>query len=524
MSSQRQGYDAVVVGGGHNALVAAAYLARAGLSVLVLERLGHTGGATVSHQPFAGHPARFSRCADLVPFLPPRIVDDLGLDLTLAPRPAASYTPTLRAGAAAGLLVEQPESEATAASFRTLTGDDDEYAAWQAFHAEVAGFAERVTATLLDPLPVERTLRADTDPQLWEDLVMRPIGATIERRFSDDTVRGLLAARTLGGTSTSLHAPSLVQNRTFLHHHLGHGPDGWHVPVGGAGAVGDALAKAATGAGAELLTGAGVSRVAAGDDHAEVTWHDSHGTHTVTARHVLSDVAPWVLRILMGDGEDPEAKPEGAQLRIAMLLERLPRLRSGVDTAVAFGGTLRVATGLDHLERAHADAAAGRVPEPVPAEVHCHSLTDASVLGEDAPEGRHTLALVAHHLPASLFDHEREARASEAVERVLAALDEHLEEPLRSCLATDDHGEPCLQVTLPQDLEADLAMPGGHPFHGDLEWPWASNRARLETPAQRWGVQTDAEPVVVCGSGARRGGGVSGIGGHNAARAVLESR
>ena len=355
-------------------------------------------------------------------------------------------------------------------------------------------------------------------------LVMRPIGATIERRFSDDTVRGLLAARTLGGTSTSLHAPSLVQNRTFLHHHLGHGPDGWHVPVGGAGAVGDALAKAATGAGAELLTGAGVSRVAAGDDHAEVTWHDSHGTHTVTARHVLSDVAPWVLRILMGDGEDPEAKPEGAQLRIAMLLERLPRLRSGVDTAVAFGGTLRVATGLDHLEQAHADAAAGRVPEPVPAEVHCHSLTDASVLGEDAPEGRHTLALVAHHLPASLFDHEREARASEAVERVLAALDEHLEEPLRSCLATDAHGEPCLQVTLPQDLEADLAMPGGHPFHGDLEWPWASNRARLETPAQRWGVQTDAEPVVVCGSGARRGGGVSGIGGHNAARAVLESR
>jgi phytoene dehydrogenase-like protein len=67
-------------------------------------------------------------------------------------------------------------------------------------------------------------------------------------------------------------------------------------------------------------------------------------------------------------------------------------------------------------------------------------------------------------------------------------------------------------------------MPGGHNFHGDLEWPCAANRARLESPAQRWGVQTDLESVLVCGSGARRGGAVSGLGGHNAAQAVLESR
>ena len=74
---------------------------------------------------------------------------------------------------------------------------------------------------------------------------------------------------------------------------------------------------------------------------------------------------------------------------------------------------------------------------------------------------------------------------------------------------------------VPQDVEADLAMPGGHIFHGDLDWPWAANRARLETPAQQWGVQTDLASVMVCGSGARRGGAVSGLGGHNAAQAVL---
>ena len=74
---------------------------------------------------------------------------------------------------------------------------------------------------------------------------------------------------------------------------------------------------------------------------------------------------------------------------------------------------------------------------------------------------------------------------------------------------------------IPQDVERDLAMPGGHIFHGDLDWPWAPNRALLDTPAQRWGVQTDLDVVLLCGAGARRGGAVSGLGGHNAAQAVL---
>ena len=108
--------------------------------------------------------------------------------------------------------------------------------------------------------------------------------------------------------------------------------------------------------------------------------------------------------------------------------------------------------------------------------------------------------------------------------RALAALDEHLAEPIESCLSRDSDGNPCLEARIPQDIEADLAMPGGHIFHGDLEWPWAPNRARLDTPAQQWGVATDVDSVLLCGSGARRGGAVSGLGGHNAAQAVLASR
>ncbi|HEX5772082.1 MAG TPA: FAD-dependent oxidoreductase, partial [Nocardioidaceae bacterium] len=97
------------------------------------------------------------------------------------------------------------------------------------------------------------------------------------------------------------------------------------------------------------------------------------------------------------------------------------------------------------------------------------------------------------------------------------------EEPIEACLAKDSHGKPCLEAKTPQDIDEALAMPGGHIFHGDLSWPWAPNRARMDTPAQRWGVATDVANVLLCGSGARRGGAVSGIGGHNAAQAVLEA-
>jgi len=523
VSSEQTAYDVTVVGGGHNGLVAAAYLARAGLSVLVLERLAHVGGAAVSAVAFPGHPARLSRYSYLVSLMPEQLVADLGLDIRLASRTTASYTPTLRNGTYGGLFVERPEVGGTASSFRELTGGDDEYDAWQAFYAEVGSFAKQVAPTLLDPLPTERAVRDAVDPQIWDDLVARPIGEAIERRFTDDTVRGVVATDALIGTFASLHDPSLVQNRCFLYHLIGNGTGEWRVPIGGMGAVSGALARAATAAGAEILTSAGVSSIRAGDDQAEVTWNDGHGDHTVNTRHVLANVAPWVLRILMGEGEDPESKPQGSQLKINLLLERLPQLRSGVDPAVAFAGTMHLAEDYSQLERAYAEAAAGHLPSVIPGEIYCHSITDPSILG-DAPAGTHTLTYFGVHTPASLFEEDREARKAEAVSRALAALDEHLTEPIASCLATDADGRPCLEAKVPQDVEADLAMPGGHIFHGDLEWPWAPNRARLDTPAQRWGVQTDVASVLVCGSGSRRGGAVSGLGGHNAAQAVLESR
>jgi phytoene dehydrogenase-like protein len=516
---QKSSYDVVVVGGGHNALVSAAYLARAGLSVLVLERLGHTGGAAVSLEPFAGQPARLSRYSYLVSLMPEALVNDLELDVRLASRTTASYTPWQRGDRTGGLLVERPEGPATRDSFRELTGGDDEYDAWAAFYREVGDLAEAVAPTLMQPLPLEREVRERVDARIWDDLVVNPLGAAIERRFADDTVRGVVATDGLIGTFASLNDPSLIQNRCFLYHLIGNGTGEWRVPIGGMGAVTDALARSAVQAGAEILTKAGVSAIHPGQDGAEVVWHDGGGTHSVTARRVLSGVAPWVLRILLGEQEDPTTKPQGAQLKINFLLDRLPALKSGADPAVAFAGTLHLAEDYSQLQAAYDAAAAGQVPDPMPGEVYCHSLTDPSILGDRAGSA-HTLTYFGLHTPPALFDADP-GNKDLAVQRALASINAVLAEPIEDCLAKDADGNPCIEAKTPQDVERDLAMPGGHIFHGDLDWPWSPNRARLETPAQQWGVQTDHDSVLLCGSGARRGGAVSGLGGHNAAQAVL---
>ncbi|WP_341241952.1 NAD(P)/FAD-dependent oxidoreductase [uncultured Nocardioides sp.] len=523
-SPSRTHYDVAVVGGGHNGLTAAAYLARAGLSVVVLERLDHTGGAAVSAPAFSGHDVRLSRYSYLVSVMPDELVRDLDLDVRLTSRRTASYTPTLRGGTPGGLMVQRPEGEETARSFRELTGGDDEYAAWCDFYAGVGRLAEVVAPTLLAPLPHERDLREQVDPTIWRDVVERPLAEAIERRFADDTVRGVVGTDALIGTFASLHDPSLVQNRCFLYHLVGNGTGEWRVPVGGMGAVTDALARAAVGAGAEVLTSAGVSAIRPGEGSpAEVDVHTVDGPRTVTATTVLANVAPWVLRILLGEPEDAASKPVGAQLKINLLLDRLPQLRSGVDPEEAFAGTLHLAEDYTEIEQAWADAAAGRVPTRMPGEVYCHSLSDPSILGSAAP-GTHTMTYFGLHTPATLFEHDGEAAKKLAVERALASLDEHLVEPISSVVARDAEGNPCIEAKIPQDIEADLAMPGGHIFHGDLDWPWAPHRARLDTPAQQWGVATGVDQVLLCGSGSRRGGAVSGLGGHNAAQAVLEAR
>ncbi|TWV30605.1 NAD(P)/FAD-dependent oxidoreductase [Streptomyces misionensis] len=511
-------YDAVIVGGGHNGLVAAAYLARAGRSVLVLERLGHTGGAAVSTRPFTGVDARLSRYSYLVSLLPPKIVSDLGLDFRVRTRTISSYTPVERAGRPTGLLVGGG-AERTRAAFARLTGGEREHAAWQRFYGMTGRVARRVFPTLTEPLPTRDELRRRIDDEAaWRALFEEPIGVAVEEHFADDLVRGVALTDALIGTFADAHDPSLVQNRCFLYHVIGGGTGAWDVPVGGMGALTDALAAAARAAGAVLATGHEAVRIDTGADGAEVAYRTADGEGVAAARHVLVGASPRELAALTG--ETPPEPAEGAQLKVNMLLTRLPRLRDpAVDPREAFSGTFHVAEGYDQLAAAHAQAAAGELPAVPPCEIYCHSLTDPTILGPElAGRGHQTLTLFGLHTPARLFAEDNDAARERLLASTLAQLDAHLAEPLADCLATDADGRPCIEAKTPLDLERDLRLPGGNIFHRPLSWPY------VQEGTGRWGVETAHPRVLLCGAGAVRGGGVSGVPGHNAAMAVLEQQ
>lgn len=487
--------DVAIVGGGHNALVAATLLARAGRSVVVLERRDEVGGAAVSARPFRGVDARVSRYAYLVSLFPRALAQRLGLALELRRRRVASYTPIGDGG-----LLNPPSG---------------------ALGEATASVAQRLFPTVLEPLPTRARARALVgDDAAWEALVERPIGEAIEAAFDDDVRRGIALTDALIGTFASAHEPDLRQNRCFLYHVIGNGTGDWDVPVGGMGAVTQALADAARAAGAQLRTGRAVTAVA---PDGEVRFDGG----ALQAGRVLCGAAPAVLeRLLQAGGAGSgaagglgEPAPEGAQLKVNMVLRRLPRLRDrAVDPRDAFGGTLHVNESYSQLEAAYTQAAAGRVPSRPPCEVYCHSLTDPSILGAELREaGAQTLTLFGLQMPGRLFadDHDRAKR--QALAATLTSLNELLAEPIEDCLWLDADGAPCLEARTPQELEAELALPGGHIFHRDLHWPFADDDALAGT----WGVETAHERILLCGAGAIRGGGVSGIPGHNAAMAVL---
>lgn len=524
MKNDSKMYDAIIVGGGHNGLVAASYLAKARKTILLLESHSELGGATTSVSAFPDYDARLSRYSYLVSLLPDKIVADLGLQFRTLPRAVSSYTPYHRAGRDDGLLISAAWDEQTASSFRRLTGSDHEGQTWREFYGEIAMLAQRLAPTMLKPLQSASRLKSEMGlTNAWRNLIEVPIGEVIRDRFHDDLVRGVALTDALIGTF--VFADAMQANRCFLYHLIGNGTGQWRVPQGGMGALVAELLRVAQLNGVEIKLQSKVTALESGPAGIRV---ETESGQTHVARYLLFAAAPQHLSRLRGR---PAANSlEGSQLKINMLVKRLPRLKSGIDPQLAFGGTLHVNESFSQLEDAYTQARNGSLPEPLPLEIYCHTLTDPTILSSDLVQrGFHTLTLFGIHTPAKLFDADPERGKALAHKLALDSLNQYLLDPIESVLAPCRDGQLAIEVKSPLDLETDLLLPRGNIFHSDLEFPFLDAEftdaeladMRADASAQLWGAETDDPRIFLAGAGARRGGGVSGIAGHNAAMALL---
>lgn len=514
------GTDVVIVGAGHNGLVAACYLARAGLDVVVLERTDHVGGAAVSAEVFPGVPARVSKYSYLVSLLPQAVIDDLGVDLELVHRSVSSFTPD-PGDPSRGLVVHE-DPELLRSEFARVTGDPAEAERWSEFYARTRRLADVIFPTLTAPLLAREEMRSRIDARDWADFVESPLGDVIESSLTTDIARGVVLTDGLIGTFADAYDPSLRQNICFLYHVIGNGTGSWDVPVGGMGALTGRLAELARGWGARIITEAEVTSIDARESGARVLARVADEDVTFESRFVLANCAPAELDRLCGRvPRPPTGEDTGAQIKVNMVLSRLPRLKDAtVDPEDAFAGTFHINENYTQLNDAATSARAGNLPAPLPAEIYCHTLSDPSILGPELREsGAQTLTMFVLQTPHSLFTSDAPPTREELRTAVLATLDSVLAEPITDCILRTPDGSECLEVNTTLDIEASLGIPTGNIFHTPLDWPWAMTPDEVGT----WGVETDVASLVLCGSGARRGGGVSGIPGHNAAQYVLAS-
>jgi phytoene dehydrogenase-like protein len=517
-------YDVIILGAGHNGLVAATYLGRAGLSVLLLEKNDYIGGATTSQKVFPDYDARLSRYSYLVSLFPEKIVRDLGLNLDLRRRATASFTPYVKDGHHDGLFLSNVDEEQSRKSLVDLTGNDTEHEQMKKFYNLSRVFAEHVWDTMLEPLvPKEEFKRRfdvdDISREAWRSLAEEPLGRAIERYLQNDLVRGLVLTDAKIGIFTHPHDPSLVQNRCFLYHLIGNKTGEWKVPVGGMGAVACELEQAARKSGAEMLTNVDLRALDLNGKKCSVEFEVDGTRHSIDARFLLVNFGRNVLAKFVGKLYQPGPVDEGSVFKINMLLRRLPKLKATRYPApLAFCGTFHSDEGYEQMNLSYGQACQGCLPNKTPCEVYCHTLTDDSILAPELrSQGFHTMTLFGLDTPWNLFVRDNKTMRKLAEKKFLQSMNQWLEEPLEDCLAVARNGDLCIESKSPVDIEDALGMYHGNIFQDAPTWPFVATKEKAGT----WGVETEYDNVFLCGSSALRGGAVSGIPGHNAARAVL---
>lgn len=528
-------YDVVVVGGGHNGLVAAAYLARAGLSVLVCERRPVLGGAAVSEHPF-GPDYTVTSLSYVVSLLPPGLVRDLRLrEHGYRVHPQGPYFAPRRDGRALALPHDRARRAEQIAQFSPT--DAEAYEEWDAWLAglgrAVGPLLEQVPPRLGSRRPGDLLRQARLLAQLRSLDVRGTVDVTrmftssiadlVEQRFSSDAVRGVLSVSGVIGTWAGPRSAGTAY--VMLHHHVGGLDDersdgstgAWGFPHGGMGAVSAALAASARSFGAEIRTDAPVARIDVRDGVATGVTLESG--EEVAADVVVTTAHPQIsfLRLL-----DPADLPtdfvadirrwqtRSGVVKVNLAVDRLPRFPAhpGFDPDV-HGGTIVLAESLDEVEAAFQEAVVGR-PATLPfADVAIPSVHDDSL----APAGHHVVSMFTQWVPHT-WSQEPHRDALEAyADRVVARMEAVAPGFTDSVLHR--------QVLGPWDLEHEYGLVGGNIFHGELT-PGQLFHAR---PAAGYAdLRTPVRGLYQAGSGTHGGGGVTGIPGRNVVGQVLRDR
>jgi phytoene dehydrogenase-like protein len=476
--------DAVIVGAGHNGLVAAAYLARAGLSVEVCERRDVVGGACVTEELFPGVHA--SPGAYSLALLRRRIIDDLDLrghGLRVDVHEPVSFAP-LPDGRR---LITWSDADRTHAQMEAEWSreDADAYRAW--IH-RWDGLAERAHPLMLEDATREQWTEAVGEEVVGGSMVDELAGipsAEVQAIFAIDGLIGETVGPHDAGTAF-----------IGFYHHLGEATDSgaWGYPKGGMGAVTQALLAAATAAGARVRTSAPVAGVLVEDGRAVGVVLETG--EEVRARAVVSNADPVRTSALAGLPAPQHWSQRSPVVKVMALLDRLPSFPAWPD-GDPWAGTITVGFTLEDLEATAQDARAGRMPTTPFMEVACHSATDPTL----EAGGRHVASMFCQCFPP---DVDADAAAKVAIDR-FAEICPEFPDCVVDVLALGQ-----------RELEERFGRTGGHIFHGEmLPGQLFENRPH----ARRFG---GVDSLYLAGSGARPGGAVTGAPGYLAASAVLQ--
>ena len=508
--------DAIVIGGGHNGLVAAGYLAMAGLKVIVLERRAIVGGACVTEEI---HPGFWvSTLAYTCGLFRPEIKEDLRLESfgleehvldpsTFMPFPDRRF------------LLYRTDDRWNESQIEKFSKKDSH--AWMRYEEFWKEFGELVEPTLLAPPVSLADLAALVETPAAEDFLRRvmlmSISDMLDDFFESDEVKASLATGAVAGTMAGPRTPGTA---FVLGHHtlgvIGGVKGAWGWARGGMGGISESIARAATHFGAEIRTGSAVRRVVIKAGRAVGVQLDDGSE--IRARAILSNADPkrTFLQLVEKDVLPSEfvhavqrIRFESSSFKLNMALRELP------DFAAIPGSTLQlhhraivdIAPSLDYLERAYDDAKRG-IPSREPfLEFLMQSTNDQSV----APPGMHTLTISAKFAPFDLASGSWDKEAERFAERIIDVLEAYAPNIRRAIVA--------MRWRSPLDMEREYGLTRGDVFHGAI-LPYQMLSFR---PVPGWSqYRTPLKGLYLCGAGAHPGGGVIGAAGHNAAKAVLE--